>query len=115
MSTLLTSFRKLNKLLDENDRLMSRVCINMSSFNSEGTLTWHGGVIPGNEVWIKLGGDKGGGGFKMNFQIVNTSSLNSIYNTCVFACFEAQGTIANLHIALDRYKEDVTLAASQWK
>ena len=67
----------------------------MSSFNSEGTLTWHDGVIPGNEVWIKLGGDKGGGAFKMNFQIVNTSAPNSIYNTCVFACFEA---LANLHI-----------------
>ena len=85
----------------------------MSSFNSEGTLTWHDGVIPGNEVWIKLGGDKGGGAFKMNFQIVNTSAPNSIYNTCVFACFEA---LTNLHIALDRYKEEVvTLAASQWK
>ena len=44
MSTLLTSFRKLNKLLDENNRLMSRVkwlVHDMSSFNSEGTLTWH--------------------------------------------------------------------------
>ena len=79
----------------------------MSSFNSEGTLTWHDGVIPGNEVWINLGGDKGGDAFKMHFQIVNTSVPNSIYNTCVFACFEAQNTIANLHIALDRYKEEV--------
>ena len=85
----------------------------MSSFNSEGTLTWHDG---GNDVWIKLGGDMGGGAFKMNFQIDNTSTPNSIYNTCVFACFEAQDTIANLHIALDRYKEEVvSLAASQWK
>jgi len=67
-------------------------------------------------MWIKLGGDKGGGAFKMNFQIVNTSCPNSIYSTCVFACFEAQDTIANLHIALDRFKEEVvTLAVSQWK
>ena len=29
-------------------------------------------VIPGNDVWIKLGGDMGGGDFKMNFQIYNT-------------------------------------------
>ena len=88
----------------------------MSSFNvSEGTLTWHDGVIPGNRC-IKLCGDKGGSAFKMNSQIVNTSAPNSIYNTCVFASFEAQDTIANLHIALDRYKEEVvTLAASQWK
>ena len=79
----------------------------MSFLNSEGNLTWHDGVIPGNEVWIKLGGDKGGGAFKMTFKIVNTSVPNSIYNTCVFACFEAQDTISNLHIALDRYKEEV--------
>ncbi len=26
-------------------------------------LTWHEGKIPDNEVWIKLGGDKGGGSF----------------------------------------------------
>ena len=34
--------------------------------NSAGTLTWHNGVIPSTEIWIKLGGDKGGGTFKMN-------------------------------------------------
>ena len=78
----------------------------MSSFNSEGTLTWYDRVIPGNEAWIKLGGDEGGGGsFKIYFQIVNTiCSPNSIHSTYVFACFEAQDTIANLQIALDRYK-----------
>ena len=30
-------------------------------------LTWHDGTIPDNEIWLKLGGDKGGGYFKMNF------------------------------------------------
>ena len=29
---------------------------------------------------------------------------NLIHSTCVYACFEAQDTIANFHIALDRYK-----------
>ena len=43
-------------------------------------------------------------------------TTNSIHSTCVFACFEAHNTIANFHIALDRYKEEVVnLAASQWK
>ena len=71
---------------------------------------------PSTEVWIKLGGDKGGGAFKMNFQIVNTKSPNSISSTCVFACFEAQDNITNFHIALDKYKEQVmNLAVSQWK
>ncbi|KAL5491484.1 hypothetical protein EMCRGX_G016781 [Ephydatia muelleri] len=53
--------QKVTQLLDENHRT-SR-------------LTWHNGVIPENEVWLKLGGDKAGDSF------------------------------ANLHIALDRYKE----------
>ena len=52
----------------------------------EGTLTWHDGTIPSDEIWLKLGGDKGGGYFKMNFQIVNTPAPNSVHNTCVFSC-----------------------------
>ena len=55
------------------------------------------------------------GAFKMNFQIVIRNSPNSIHNTCVFAC-EAKETIANFHIALDRYKDEVmNLGTSQWK
>ena len=90
--------------------------ISAVSLNSAGTLMWHNGVIPEIEIWVKLGGDKGGGAFKMNFLIVNTNSPNSVHSTCVFACFEAQDTIANFHIALDRYKDEVTnLGMSQWK
>eukprot|EP00731_Ephydatia_muelleri_P022772 Em0015g355a len=83
--------QKVTQLLDENHRT-SR-------------LTWHNGVIPENEVWLKLGGDKGGGTFKANFQIVNVAAPNSVQNTCVFCCFAAGDSFANLHIALDRYKE----------
>ena len=42
-----------------------------------------------SEVWIKIGGDKGGGTFKMNFQIVNIATPNSVHNSCVFFCFAA--------------------------
>ncbi|KAL5502198.1 hypothetical protein EMCRGX_G008933 [Ephydatia muelleri] len=49
---------------------------------------------------------------------VLSSSLpkaHPVSSTCVFACCEAQDTIANFHIILDRYKEEVVnLAASQW-
>ena len=34
-----------------------------------GRLTWHEGNIPPSEVWLKIGGDKGGGTFKMNFRL----------------------------------------------
>ena len=43
-----------------------------------GRLTWHNGIIPATEIWVKIGGDKGGGSFKFNFQIVNNVSPNSV-------------------------------------
>ncbi|XP_022079643.1 uncharacterized protein LOC110973260 [Acanthaster planci] len=54
-----------------------------------GTLTRHKGVIPEDEVWTKVGWDKGGSSFKMAFQIVNFEHPNSLRNTVVFAYFEA--------------------------
>ena len=41
----------------------------------------HHGAIPEDELWIKLGGDKGRGSFKFNFQLVNTSHPNSVKKT----------------------------------
>ncbi|KAL5489429.1 hypothetical protein EMCRGX_G018520 [Ephydatia muelleri] len=70
-------------------------------------LTWHEGFIPASEVWIKIGGDKGGGTFKMNFQIVNIATPNSVHNTCVFCCFAAGDSVTNLHAALDRFKDQI--------
>ena len=59
------------------------------------------------KIWLKIGGDKGGGTFKMNFQIVNVSTPNSVHNTCVFCCFTAGDSVSNLHVALDRFKDQV--------
>ena len=82
-------------------------------------LTWHNGIIPTNEVWVKLGGDKGGdvlNTFKMNFQIVNVPAPNSVHNTCVFSCFEAGDSVTNLHSALDRFKDQVKqLQVMEWR
>ena len=72
-----------------------------------GNLFWYDGVIPDSEIWLKFGGDRGGGSFKMNFQIVNTKAPNSVHATCVFSCFEASDSMTNLHIALDRFKEEI--------
>lgn len=72
--------------------------------------------IPPDEIWVKLGGDKGGSSFKASFQIVNVKHPNSIQNTCVFTVFEAPYTVFNLHIALDRYKDQVeNLQRLQWR
>ena len=72
-----------------------------------------GGV---DEIWLKLGGDKGGGYFKMNFQIVNTPAPNSVHNICVFSCFEASDTLSNLHVALDKFRGEVAnICTMKWK
>ena len=78
-------------------------------------LTWHNGVIPPNEVWIKLGGDKGGSSVKMSFQIINSEKPNSVRNSCVFSLFEAPDKVFNLHLALDQYRQTISnLQKSQW-
>ena len=55
-------------------------------------MTW--GIIPDDQIWINLGGEKGGGLFKMILQNVNTPKPNSVHNTCVFSCFEADDELA---------------------
>ena len=79
-----------------------------------GRLTWNN-AIPENEVHIKLGGDAGGGSFKMAFHIANLRHPNSKTNTVVFAMFHAKDSWANLKTALMKYKEQVnTLKEATW-
>lgn len=63
--------------------------------------------IPSNEIWVKIGGDKGGKTMKFSFQICNSLHPNSPTNTCVFVAFEAVDTRCNLHVAMDRYKSQI--------
>ena len=86
-----------------------------NTFYSGSGLQWHHG-IQSDEVWVKFGGDTGGGTFKINFQIVNIQSPNSPQNTCVFAIFDAKDTTTNLHVALDRFQDGIeTLNETTWK
>lgn len=63
-----------------------------------------------------MGGDKGGGSFKMSLQPANVYHPNSIHNTFVFCCFEAADTVTNLHVALDTYSKNVDdLQAAKWR
>ena len=79
-------------------------------------MTWHDGVIPGDEIWVKVGGDMGGGTFKMCFQLCNTENPNSAQNTCVFSIFEAPDSYTNLWLALDHFKEQIPhLERQTWR
>ena len=50
---------------------------------STNRLTWHNGMIPEREVWVKVGGDKGADTVKIVFQLCNVINPNSVINTCV--------------------------------
>ena len=79
-------------------------------------LTWHEGLIAEDEIWLKLGGDKGGSSVKASFQIVNVNKPNSVRNSCVFAVFEAPDSVFNLHLALDQYCTSVAeLQKTKWR
>ena len=88
----------------------------MKLFYSVNRLTWHDGQIPSDELWLKIGGDKGGKSFKMSFQLVNVPHPNSVQNTCVFCIFEAKDTPTNLSVALERFKRQITsLQSTEWR
>lgn len=81
-----------------------------------GRLDANAAIIPPGKIWLKLGGDKGGGSMKMNFQIMNTPHPNSVTNTCVFSAYEGPDTKTNLYVALARYKSQVEeLKTLEWK
>ncbi len=61
---------------------------------------------------IKLGGDKGGGSFKFMMEMANVKNPNSKYNTFVICAFEASDSPVNLHMALDKYKDQIESIAS---
>ena len=79
-------------------------------------LTWHDGAIPEEEIWLKIGGDKGGGTFKMSFQVANIPNPNSPENTIVFSMFEAPDSYTNLSITLQPYIEQINeLKTTEWR
>ena len=85
------------------------------SFGKVSRLTWHD-LLPEDEIWVKLGGDKGGSCMKVHAQLCNVPTPNSPNNTSVFTVFEAPDTTANLHIAPTRYQEQVVqLQSLMWR
>eukprot|EP00731_Ephydatia_muelleri_P009211 Em0004g1549a len=67
---------KVVQLLDGNERT--------------GRLTWHKEFIPANEIWLKIGGDKG--------------------------AFAAGDSVTNLHVALDLFKDQLEhLHGMKWR
>ena len=83
---------------------------------SAGLLTWHGGLIPEDKIFVKLGGDHGQGSMKLAFQFANVPHPNSTKNTVVFSLYEEKDTRNNLRIVTQCYKEQLeTLTQAKWQ
>ena len=63
--------------------------------------------IPDDKIYLKIGGDNGGGSFKMSFQIANVENPNKPENTVIFSILEAKDHKANLKLCLERFKAHV--------
>ena len=64
--------------------------------------------IPADEIHVKIGGDMGGGSFKMTYQIANVNNPNKLDNTVIFSIFETKDSRANLRICLERFKAHIS-------
>ena len=56
----------------------------LDAYSAEGRLTWRGGAIPDDEVWIKVGGDHGKSSLKLTLQICNLDQPNAQRNVFCF-------------------------------
>ncbi len=93
----------------------------LANLHKRDLMTWHkrepeGPSLPEDEIWVKIGGDKGGSSFKMAMQIVNQQRPNSADHTVAFSCLEADDTISNLHVCLDYFKQAIhEMQELQWR
>ncbi|XP_070548866.1 uncharacterized protein [Ptychodera flava] len=78
--------------------ISSTVLQRLDLLEREGKLTWHG-VIPSDEIWLKIGWDKGGGSTKAVFELCNVAHPNSIENTIVWNIFQAPDRRHNIETA----------------
>ena len=79
------------------------------------SLCWHTEKSQA-EVWIKLGGDHGGGSFKLSFQLGNTHHPNLVKNPVPFLIFAAKDTAANLATTFLPYSDQVmALQRQKWE
>lgn len=57
------------------------------------------------EIWVKIGGDKGGDTFKLMLQIANLSHPNSLRATNIIGLFPGKDTPFNLDVTLSTLVE----------
>ena len=69
-----------------------------------------------NEIHLRIGGDHGGGSFKMCYEICNVNHPHRKENTIVFSIFEEKDSRANLRICLERFRAHINqLSKITWE
>ncbi|XP_065663350.1 uncharacterized protein LOC136085802 isoform X3 [Hydra vulgaris] len=122
-SKLLNSFQAESKGLILDNLNTERVVIsatNMVAMKADLCIPWeklktissckrlhYHKFIPDKEIQIKIGGDYGGGSFKMTYQVANTLNPNSKDNTIVFSIFEAKDYRINVKVAMSRFEKQI--------
>ena len=88
----------------------------LDQYDKEEILTWHNGQIPDDEVWLKIGGDHGGGSFKLMLQTANLQNPNSKENTRLLAIVNCKDTPTNLRRILSPFEQQIAdLRAMAWR
>ena len=81
-----------------------------------GQLTWHGGQIPENRLFVKIGDDHSQGSMKFKFPLANVLKPNSSKKTVVFAIFHAKDTRNNRRAVTSNYKKQLKdLLSTTWQ
>ena len=84
--------------------------------SSTGLLTWHGGIIPEDKIFVKLGSNHGQKSMKLAFQLANVPHPNSTKNTVVFSLYEGKDTRNNLRIVTQCYRNQLeSLVQTKWQ
>ena len=65
--------------------------------------------IPDDEIFLKIGGDHGGGSFKMSFEVANVEHPNKPENIVLFSVMEAKDNKSNLMLCLERFKTHIAM------
>ena len=88
----------------------------LDEYKNKRFLTWHNGKIPKDEIHIKIGGDHGGGTFKMSLQIANLKFPNSKRNThliLMVKCKDSYRNLSRLMLSMDRQIQE--LKRMRWR
>ena len=69
----------------------------LNQYQSQSELSWHGGSIPEEEIWVKIGGDHGQGSLKVTLQTLNVEKPNSKFFTSIIAMANVPDNVKNFH------------------